>query len=55
MYTNEIETRKLFDDKQLELYLKNFVVVENDKTKPMNIVYLCIFISDEYLKNYKVD
>ena len=55
MYSNEIETRKLFDDKQLELYLKNFVVVENDKTKPMNIVYLCIFISDEYLKNYKVD
>jgi hypothetical protein len=54
IYSNEIETRKLFTDEQLKLYLEHFSEAEKDKTVPLNITFLNIFISDDYLNNYKI-
>ena len=54
MYINEIETRKLLDEKQLDQYVKNFDIIEKDKTKPINMLYLTVFISNEHLKKYEL-
>jgi hypothetical protein len=54
IYSNEIETRKLFTDEQLKLYLEHFAEAEKDKTAPLNMAFLNIFISDDYLNNYKI-
>lgn len=52
LYINEIDTRKLLTNDQLDLYFKNFDNAKQNKNDLMNTLFLSMFISYKELDNY---